>query len=347
MFGDNMIVAPVVSPIDKATGLASESVWLPDGEWVEWNTGKHFTGPVELTRKFSIRETPVYVRAGAIIPMAPKMEHTGEKPIDPLIINVFPLSAGEKSQYTLYEDSGKARDYQIGKDAWTDLKASENNGTLTLTVAPVRGGYAGMPTQRSYEIRLPGDWPPESVTVNGGALAPAEEGKQGWRYDGNTLTTIVNTPHFPVSSAVTIAVKRNADLVARRKELDGFAGAMTRLREAYDSLNETWPLGWSPDELIDAMQSGDRMTYHPEAAAKELTHYGEVLSKAQEQVQALTKGLSREQMEKVASRVGQDWRSDVVKKKISEYNDRVARAAAEIADIQTQSAAQASAGGAK
>jgi alpha-glucosidase len=146
---------------------------------------------------------------------------------------------------------------------------------------------------------------------------------------------------------VTIAVKRNADLVARRKELDGFAGAMTRLREAYDSLNETWPLGWSPDELIDAMQSGDRMTYHPEAAAKELTHYGEVLSKAQEQVQALTKGLSREQMEKVASRVGQDWRSDVVKKKISEYNDRVARAAAEIADIQTQSAAQASAGGAK
>jgi alpha-glucosidase len=348
MFGDNMVVAPVVSPIDKGTGLASESVWLPKGEWIEWSTGKHFTGPLELTRKFSIRETPVYVRAGAIVPMAPKMEHTDEKPIDPLIVNVFPLTTEEKSSYTLYEDSGKARDYQIGKDAWTDLHASATNGTLTVTVSPVRGGYASMPTQRSYEIRLPGDWPPDSVTVNGSPLALSSvQGKTGWHYDGNTLTTVITTPHFPVSSTVTVQVKRNADLLARRKELDGFAGGMTRLREAYDSLNETWPLGWSPDELIDAMQSGDRLSYHPNTAAKELTHYSEVLSKAEGQVQALTKGLSQEQMEKVAARVGQDWRSDVVKKKISEYNDRVARAAAEIADIQTQSAAQAPAGGAK
>ena len=348
MFGDNMIVAPVVSPIDKATGLASESVWLPEGKWIEWSTGRHFTGPAELARKFSIRETPVYVRAGAIVPMAPKMEHTGEKPIDPLIVNVFPLTTGEKSSYTLYEDSGRARDYQIGNDVWTDLRASENDGILTVTVAPVRGGYAGMPQQRSYEIRLPGDCPPESVTVNGRSLTlTSEQNKVGWHYDGNTLDTVITTPHFPVSSTVTVQVKRSADLVARREELDGFAGAMTRLLEAYDSLNETWPLGWSPDELIDAMQSGDRLSYHPEAAAKELTHYSEVLSKAREQVQALTKGLSQEQMEKVATRVGQDWKSDAAKKKISEYNERVARAAAEIADIQTQPAAQATAGGAK
>src|SRR5438874_2450683 len=35
LFGDNMIVAPVVSPVDKSDGLASESVWLPRGEWIE------------------------------------------------------------------------------------------------------------------------------------------------------------------------------------------------------------------------------------------------------------------------------------------------------------------------
>ena len=348
MFGDNMIVAPVVTPIDKATGLASESVWLPEGEWIEWSTGKHFTGPTELTRRFSIRETPVYVRAGAIIPMAPKMEHTGEKPLDSLIINVFPLGAGEKSSYTLYEDSGHARDYQIGKDAWTDLHASENSGVLTVTIGAARAGYAGMPSQRSYEIRLPGDWPPDAITVNPEpAFSPAVKNQVRWGYEGNTLTTVIDLPHFPVSSTVTVQVRRSPYLVARRKELDGFAGAMTRLREAYDSLNETWPLGWSPDELIDAMQSGDRLSYYPHDAAKEITHYDEVLSKAQEQVQALTKGLSQEQMEKVAARVGQDWRSDVVKKKIAEYNDRVARAAAEIADIQAHSAAQAHAGGAE
>ena len=135
--------------------------------------------------------------------------------------------------------------------------------------------------------------------------------------------------------------------MARRGELDGFAGAMTRLRETYDSLNETWPLGWSPDELIDAMQSGDRLTYHPESAAKELSHYREVLPRAQAQVQAMTNGLTQEQMEKVAARVGQDWKSDAAKKKISEYNERVGRAATEISDINNESRSQAAATGAQ
>src|SRR5205807_8404611 len=121
---------------------------------------------------------------------------------------------------------------------------------------------------------------------------------------GNALTTIVRTPRLPVSNTVTLRIHRNADLMSRRGELDGFAGAITRLRETYDSLNETWPLGWSPDELIDAMQSGDRLTYHPESASEELTHYREVLAKAVDQVQALTKGFTEDQQMQIAKRVG-------------------------------------------
>ncbi|HWC17970.1 MAG TPA: TIM-barrel domain-containing protein, partial [Terriglobales bacterium] len=346
LFGDNMLVAPVTSPIDSASGLASESIWLPEGEWIEWSTGKHFTGPAEATRKFSIRETPVYVRAGAIIPMAPKMRYTGEKPVDPLILNVFPLGSAGKSSYTLYEDSGKGRDYQIGKDAWTDLSATESNGELILTIAPVRGSYPGMLTERGYEVRLPGDWPPEAVSVNGRPLASAEEGKIGWRYDGNTLTTIITTPRVPVTTTVAVQVRHSPELLARRRELDGFAGAMTRLREAYDSLNQTWPLGWSPDDLIDAMQCGDRLSYHPETAAKEIAHYHDVLPQAQNQVQALSKGFNQEQMDKIATRVGQDWKSDAAKKKLAEYNQRVGRALAEISDVNA-GATQAATGGAQ
>jgi len=345
MFGDNMIIAPVTSPIDKASGLAAEKIWLPVGEWIEWDTGRHFTGPTEVSRRFSIRETPVYVRAGAIVPMAPKMSYTGEKPVDPLILTVFPQTTTKKSFYTLYEDSGKGREYQTGKAAWTDIAASETGGQLVVTIAPPRHSYAGMPTQRAYELRLPGDWPAQSVSVNGRPLALAmDENKPGWRYEGNTLTTIVRTPRLPVAGVVTIQVNRSNELVARRAQLDGFAGAMTRLRETYDSLNETWPLGWSPDELIDAMQSGSRLTYHPETASKEIAHYRDVLVKAQSQVQAMTKGLSQDQMEKIATRVGQDWRSDVVKKKVSEYNDKVGRAAMEISDIGSESSSQAASG---
>ena len=107
LFGDQMIAAPVTSPADKITGLATEPVWLPKGEWIEWPTGRHVAGPAKVERAFSIDQTPVYVKAGAIVPMQPPMLSTGEKPVDPLIVNVWPLAEGAESSYAVYEDSGK------------------------------------------------------------------------------------------------------------------------------------------------------------------------------------------------------------------------------------------------
>ncbi len=45
LFGENMLIAPVVQPVDSATGLATEHVWLPAGDWIEWSSGKHLRGP--------------------------------------------------------------------------------------------------------------------------------------------------------------------------------------------------------------------------------------------------------------------------------------------------------------
>ncbi len=44
-FGDQMIVSPVTAPADRISSLATEQVYLPKGDWIEWPTGKHFTGP--------------------------------------------------------------------------------------------------------------------------------------------------------------------------------------------------------------------------------------------------------------------------------------------------------------
>ena len=115
-----MIVDPVVKPGDKTTGLASQSVWLPVGDWVEWQTGSRFHGAIEVKRNFSIRQIPVYVRAGAIVPEAPPMQYTTQKPLDPLIVNVFSLEDGERSSYSLYEDAGDSPAYQREEFARTN-----------------------------------------------------------------------------------------------------------------------------------------------------------------------------------------------------------------------------------
>jgi alpha-glucosidase (family GH31 glycosyl hydrolase) len=289
IFGQQMIVAPITKPVDKDSHLAQESVWIPQGEWIEQPTGKHFTGPTTVQRNFAINQIPVYLRAGAIVPMQPQMQYTGQKPVDPLILEIESLPDNGKSTYSVYDDSSKGEDYKRGICTWTDIDAKQSGDDFTVEIAPIRGSYPGMLRERGYEIRLPADWPPESVTVNGTNLSFAmHSDKPSWHYEGNTLTTVITTPRYSVEQRVTIRVHRDAGSLASRTQLDGFAGAETRLRAAYDALNAESPFTWSPNPLIDAWQTGDRLSYKPQTAKQEIARFPQVYTQGMAQVQDLS-----------------------------------------------------------
>jgi len=327
LFGDQMLAAPVVAPADKTSGLATEHVWLPQGEWIEWPTGKHVTGPASTDRSFSIDQIPVYLKAGAIVPMQPPMSYTGQKPVDPLIVNVWPLNPGTTSSYSVYEDSGIAEEYQRGVFARTPIKAAQTGDTLRVEIGPVEGSYEGMMKTRSYELRLPADWPPASVTVNGVAVnRGGPTGKGGWSFEGNTLTTVIPVATSSTVSRVTIEVRRAVGLTGRRDDLDGFAGAMTRLRGAYDALQKTSPVSAPPDLLIDAMQAGDRLGYHPEKATEEIEHFRAVLPEAQDAVDAIQRGFAQ-RMDEFTKRLSHDALRNVdIESEKKSRIDAVARA---------------------
>ncbi len=288
VFGDQMLAAPVTTAGDKVSGLAGETVWLPAGEWIEWPTGKHFTGPITVERNFSIDQIPIYVKAGAIVPMQPAMLYTGQKPVDPLILNVWPLAPGTSSSYAVYEDSGVSVEYQRGVFARTPIKAAQSGDTLRVEIGPVEGSYPGMMKTRSYQLRLPADWPPAAVTVNGKTLPQAQPGQSnGWSFEGNTLTTVIPTPSFSTASRVTIEVRRAAGMTARRAELDGFAGIMSRLRGAYDASQQLIPAANPTEAVVEAMQTGDRMSYYPQHAADEIAGLPAALGKAQSSLASL------------------------------------------------------------
>jgi alpha-glucosidase len=303
LFGDNMLVAPITDPVDKDTQLASQSLWIPPGEWIESPSGKRFTGPMDVKRNFSIAQVPVYTRAGTIIPMQPAMEFTGQKPVDPLILQITPLAEGRTSTYKLYEDSGHSEDYQRGVDAWTPISATQEGDDLAVEIAPVQGQYPGMALRRGYELRLLADWPPESVTVNGTNLAyQPKDGEPGWRFTGNTLTTVVTIPEKSVTETTKISIRRPQGSFARRPQLDGFTGAMARFRDAYDTINQATSRG-VPDPLILAMQTGDRIGYKPGTASAEIAKRQQAFNSAVASVQAMvTVADSDEQVAKLLSR---------------------------------------------
>jgi alpha-glucosidase len=129
---------------------------------------------------------------------------------------------------------------------------------------------------------LPADWPPAAVTVNGKALKPVKPGETGgWRFEGNTLTTIIPVPAQSSAAKVVVEVRRAKGSTARRGELDGFAGKMAFLRGAYDAMQATGPVAGPSLALVDAMESGDRLSYYPERIESELAHFRDVLPKAQ------------------------------------------------------------------
>ena len=79
---------------------------------------------------------PIYVRAGAIIPVDPVRQYTTEPVTEPTTLRIY---GGADGDYTLYEDDGMSQDYLKARGTWTRI--AWNDRTRQLTIEP--GGPKG------------------------------------------------------------------------------------------------------------------------------------------------------------------------------------------------------------
>ena len=206
-FGDQMIAAPLVFPIDADTGLAATDVWVPPGTWIEYTTKETFEGPRWVRLVGDLQRVPVLVRSGAILPMSAGFEtanagrmasgSTDALRKDALAITVFP---GEDGAFRLYEDDGLTEAYRSGAFEWTDIRSEMPDATkLEVRVAPPEGRCAALPAERSLEIRFVGVCRPDRVTIDG---MPASE----WTYDNSDLTARAFVPLRSRGRPLTVEV---------------------------------------------------------------------------------------------------------------------------------------------
>jgi hypothetical protein len=213
LFGDQLLVAPVAEPIDPISRCAQVKVWLPPGEWTNWFTGRTYIGQDDVRLLVPLNEIPLFVRSGGIIPTQPKMSRTGEKPVDPLILNIFP---GDFGEIRVYEDDGIGPGYKTGQCAWTPVSHKLVDGERHITIGPAEGPYLGMLKERRYEIRLyDSSCDAEAVLVNGKPLEPEykdpEEYEPSWFFYGHTMGPIIQLPAMPVSEQINVVIKRKSD----------------------------------------------------------------------------------------------------------------------------------------
>ena len=136
-----------------------KKIFLPDGTWYDFITGKKFPGNHRYVSFFRDQDYPVFVKMGAIIPMADKEDIYGTKAPQNMEIQIFP---GQSNNYVMYEDDGETNSRDLAdainevssncmyvssfEDCEEYLKNNVNKSDIVLTIG------AGSVTKISHEI---------------------------------------------------------------------------------------------------------------------------------------------------------------------------------------------------
>jgi alpha-D-xyloside xylohydrolase len=162
MFGKSLLVCPVTKPmyskisikgadttrVEDFSSLKNEEVYLPQGiDWIDFWTGEKHSGGQAVTKETPIDIIPLFVKAGSILPIGPKVQYATEKKWDELEIRVY---AGANGEFTLYEDENDNYNYEKG--AYTTVTFTWNDAKRELIVGNRKGSFPGMLAERKFNV---------------------------------------------------------------------------------------------------------------------------------------------------------------------------------------------------
>jgi alpha-glucosidase/alpha-D-xyloside xylohydrolase len=163
LWGRSLLVAPVVEK-----NATSRRVYLPRGTWFDFWTEGRVDGGKEIDRAVNLETMPLFVRAGAIVPMGPVKQYTAEPSDGPLTVTVYPGADGD---FALFEDDGRSFAYRNG--AWTGLTLRWDDRRSRLSVALTPGSTLRPPLARPIVVRVAGSTRTRRATFSGRPLTLA------------------------------------------------------------------------------------------------------------------------------------------------------------------------------
>lgn len=177
MFGKSLLVSPVTEPmytrravvgkdtlnIEDFATVRSKETYLPQGtSWFDFWTGEKLSGGTKVTRPTPLDIMPLYVRAGSVLPIGPRVQYTEEKPWDNLEIRVYP---GANGKFELYEDENDNYNYEKG--IYSTISLVWDDAKRTLTIGARTGSFPGMLQSRTFNIVVVS--PDKGVGMDSGA----------------------------------------------------------------------------------------------------------------------------------------------------------------------------------
>jgi len=133
-----------VAPVMNAEGRCL--VYLPEGDWSDWWSGERLRGPRHLRLKVPLARLPLYVRGDCILPLAPEMDYVGQRPWEPITLDV---RLGRSARTAVWDPSRRL-----------EAAAERRGDALRLRISPSR---------HRYEVRFFEPQSLEGVEVKGAA----------------------------------------------------------------------------------------------------------------------------------------------------------------------------------
>ena len=144
LWGRDMLVAPVIEK-----GATSRRLYLPSGWWHDFWTEERLEGGREIDRPVDLATMPLYVRAGAVLPMGPIKQAATRQSDEPFTMTVYPGADGELA---FYEDDGLSFNYRRGE--FMRIRALWSDRERELSLDLVKGSKMLDPRLRKIDVRL-------------------------------------------------------------------------------------------------------------------------------------------------------------------------------------------------
>ncbi len=188
LFGSELLVAPVIEE-----GATQREVYLPVGEWYDWDYGYRYEGGRSYTVRAPQNRIPVFVKAGAIIPMIPQVYNTKDIDWKDVTLKIYPKG---DSAFRMYTDDGVSYGFTRGDITHTDITCEEAAQQTCIRIARDNLLYAA----ERYLLEVHVNTVPQSVTFGGEALPQLGykrnviNAESGWYYDKLNQVLYIRIP---------------------------------------------------------------------------------------------------------------------------------------------------------
>jgi alpha-glucosidase len=200
MVGASLLVAPILRPSTEY-----RSVYLPEGEWLDYWSGERLTGGRHILAHAPLDTLPMYVKAGAILP---ELTDDSWKPVmnerSSIALSIYPGAAGSESRGQWYEDDARTYGYENGAYNLLDTTVKFDQRSVTLKLAYQ---VKGLPVERErleLNVKSLGFVPARIVVISGDGRTDLVEFGGSWSYDAERQQLELVVPNHFVDVEIVI-----------------------------------------------------------------------------------------------------------------------------------------------